>query len=121
VTAESRTSALLYKLGAHLFGDVPFVAGALLTPFGLALAKRRDASALAALWVGVNLLLVALGGFAGPRLRAPFEPLLVVYGSVAALEGLRRLGPFALAVSAAFSLATALVLVPQLPRSQWLA
>jgi hypothetical protein len=121
IVARDRAFAVLWKGAAHLFNDATFALSLVLAPFGLALARRKDASWISALWIALNLLLVALGGFAGPRLRAPFEPLLVVYGSVAALEGLRRLGPFALAVSAAFSLATALVLVPQLPRSQWLA
>jgi hypothetical protein len=117
VTAGSRSSALFLKLGAHFFGDFPFVACVVLTPFGLALAKRRDASALAALWIGVNLLLVSLGGFAGPRLRAPFEPQLILYGGIAALGGLRRLRAFGFGLGGAFSLAAALLLLPQLPRS----
>jgi hypothetical protein len=89
----------------------------LLAPFGLALARRRDASVLSAIWIALNLSLVALGGFAGPRLRAPFEPHLIVFASVATVEGFRGLRTRGLVLAGAVSLAAATLLLPQVPRS----
>jgi 4-amino-4-deoxy-L-arabinose transferase-like glycosyltransferase len=117
IVARSETFAALSKLAAHVFGDFAFVASMLLAPFGLALARRRDASLLSALWIALNLALVALGGFAGPRLRAPFEPHLVVFASVAAVAGVRGLERRRLLLVGAVSLAAGAVLLPQIPRS----
>jgi Dolichyl-phosphate-mannose-protein mannosyltransferase len=117
VVARDHAFAVLWKLAAHLFNDGAFVFSLLLAPFGLALAKRRDASLLSAIWIGLNLALVALGGFAGPRLRAPFEPHLIVFASVAALGGVRALRPRALALAGAASLAAAAIVLPQVSRS----
>jgi hypothetical protein len=117
VAAESGASAVLWKLAAHVFGDLAFVLSMLLAPFGLALAKRKDASLLSAMWIAVNLGLVALGGFGGPRLRSPFEPHLIVFGSVAAVSGFRGLQRRGWLAAGAFSLGALAVLAPQIPRS----
>jgi 4-amino-4-deoxy-L-arabinose transferase-like glycosyltransferase len=117
VVARNETFAVLWKIAAHLFCDLTFLVSALLAPFGLALARRKDASLLSAIWIALNLSLVALGGFAGSRLRTPFEPHLIVFASVAALEGLRGLRPRGLVLAGAISLATAALLLPQVPRS----
>lgn len=117
IVARDETFAVLWKLAAHVFNDLAFVVAMLLAPFGLALARRRDASLLSAIWIALNLSLVALGGFAGPRLRAPFEPHLIVFASVAALSGFRELRPRWLVLAGAVSLAAAGLLLPQVPRS----
>ncbi len=117
VAVSNGTFAILWKLVAHVFGDFAFVASMLFGPFGLALAKRRDASVLFGAWIAVNLSLVALGGFAGPRLRTPFEAHLVVLASVAAVSGFRGLRRRGWILAGAVALALALVLVPQVPRS----
>jgi hypothetical protein len=117
IVARDETFAVLFKLAAHVFGDLAFVASMLLAPFGLALAGRRDAALLSALWIALNLSLVALGGFAGPRLRSPFEPFLIVFASVAAVSGFRGLRPRGLLLAGAVSLASAVLLFPQIPRS----
>ena len=117
IGARDRTFATLWKIAAHLFNDGAFVLSLLLAPFGIARAERRDASFLCGSWIGLNLALVALGGFAGPRLRTPFEPHLIVLASVAAIEGVRALRPRAMALAGAASLAAALVVIPQVPRS----
>ena len=117
IVARDETNALLWKLAAHVFSDLAFVVSMLLAPFGLALARRKDASLVSAMWIALNLSLVALGGFAGPRLRGPFEPHLIVFASVAAVEGFRGLRPRRLVVAGAVSLAAAALLLPQFPRS----
>jgi hypothetical protein len=117
IVARDRSFAVLWKGAAHLFNDVTFVLSLVLAPFGLALARRKDASWISALWIALNLLLVALGGFAGPRLRVPFEPHLIVFASVAAVEGIRALRPRAMALAAAASLAAAAIVLPQVPQS----
>jgi hypothetical protein len=117
VAVANGTLAVIWKTAAHLFGDFAFVAAALLAPFGLALSKRRDASALFAVWIALNLSLVALGGFAGPRLRAPFEAHVIVLASVAVVSGFHGLWRRAWILAGAASFALAVVLVPQVPRS----
>jgi 4-amino-4-deoxy-L-arabinose transferase-like glycosyltransferase len=117
IVARDESFAVLWKLAAHIFSDLAFVLSMLLAPFGLALARRRDASVLSAIWIALNLSLVALGGFAGPRLRAPFEPHLIVFASVAAVEGFRGLRTRGLVLAGAVSLAAATLLLPQVPRS----
>jgi hypothetical protein len=117
VVARDATTAVLWKGAAHVFNDGTFVLSLLLAPFGLLLAKRKDASLLSAIWIALNLALVSLGGFAGPRLRAPFEPHLIVFASIAAVEGVRALRPRALACAGAVSVAAAFVALPQIPPS----
>jgi hypothetical protein len=117
IVARDQTFAALWKATAHVFGDFAFVTSLLLAPFGLGLATRREASVLAAIWIALNLSLVALGGFAGPRLRAPFEPHLIVFASVAAVGGFRGLRRRGLLLAGAVALASAGVLLPQVPRS----
>ncbi len=120
IVARDFTFAVLWKLAAHLFNDLAFVFSLLLAPFGIALSWRRDASLLSAIWIALNLALVALGGFAGPRLRAPFEPHLVVFASIALVTfigGVRALRPKKLLIAGAVSLAAAGVVLPQIARS----
>jgi hypothetical protein len=47
----------------------------------------------------------------------PFEPHLIVFASVAAVEGFRGLRPRGLVLAGAVSLASAALLLPQVPRS----
>jgi len=117
IVARNEAFAVLWKLAVHVFSDFLFVASLLLAPFGLALARRKDASLLSAIWIVLNLSLVALGGFGGARLRGPFEPHLIVFASVAAVSGFRGLRPRQLVLAGAASLAAAALLVPQVPRS----
>jgi 4-amino-4-deoxy-L-arabinose transferase-like glycosyltransferase len=117
VVASSESLALAWKMAAHLFGDLPFVLSTLLAPFGLLLARRKDASLLAVLWIVLNLALVSLGGFAGPRLRSPFEPHLMVLGSVAVVSGFRGLGRSRALAAGGISFALLALLAPQVPRS----
>ncbi len=120
IVARDFTFAVLWKLAAHLFNDLALVLSLLLAPFGLALAWRRDASLVSAIWIVLNLSLVALGGFAGPRLRAPFEPHLVVFASIALVTfigGVRTLQPRRLLIAGAVSMAAAGVVLPQISRS----
>jgi hypothetical protein len=117
VVARDRSRCMLWKLAAHLFSDLAFATSLLLAPFGLVLARRRDASAALAVWILLNLLATAIAGFAGPRLRAPFEPHLIVAASVV-LAGWD--GPIErswTAVAAAASLAFMVILAPQVPRT----
>ncbi len=117
IVARNEAFAVLWKLAAHVAGDFALIASLLLAPFGLPLARRKDTSLLTAIWILLNLALVALGGFAGPRLRAPFEPHLIAFASVAAVEGFRGLRTRRWVFAGAVSLASAALLLPQVPRS----
>jgi 4-amino-4-deoxy-L-arabinose transferase-like glycosyltransferase len=117
VVARDRTRAVLWKLAVHLFSDLTFAASLLLAPFGLVLARRRDASAALSVWILLNLFATSLGGFAGPRLRAPIEPHLIVAASVVLAGWDAPIGRAWMIVAAAASLAGAVILAPQVPRT----
>ena len=81
--------------------------------------RRSEHALFFLLWIAVNVGLVAVSGFGGARLRAPFEPHLMVLGAIA-LCGARldvaaiRIAP-AICVSALLGWVT-LSQVPTSPR-----
>ena len=85
VNAPTELAALAWKYFAHLSIDLPYVVTLLLAIPGAALMRDRTAAALFAGWIVLNVALVAITGFGGARLRAPFEPhLMVMAGAVLA-------------------------------------
>ncbi|MGH9332281.1 MAG: ArnT family glycosyltransferase [Vicinamibacteria bacterium] len=115
--AETRLGSFLYKAAAHLFADLALVSVFVLAPFGLALCRRPDRGMFLAAWVLLSFGLTALSGFGGPRSRAPFEPLLMVFAAVTLSGAYRKARPLALAGAGLVSFALAATLVPQLGRS----
>ncbi len=115
--AETRFGATLWKLAAHTFADLLFIATLLLAPLGVVLAKRRPVALIFALWILLNIVLTALSGFGGPRLRAPIEPHLVVAAAVVLAGGYRRPHWAWLAVAALTSVSVAALVLPQVPAS----
>jgi 4-amino-4-deoxy-L-arabinose transferase-like glycosyltransferase len=115
--AATETGALVAKIAAHLFGDVAFVACLVLAPIGLVLCRRPYPAAFVLVWIVVNVGLVALSGFGGPRLRAPIEPHLIALAAVVLAGGFRVLHAARLAAAALVSGILATIVVPQLPAS----
>jgi 4-amino-4-deoxy-L-arabinose transferase-like glycosyltransferase len=115
--SKTKTEARLWKIAAHALADFLFVASLILTPFGLALARRPAFALFSAVWILLNFGLTALSGFGGPRLRAPFEPHLIVLAAVPLAGGDRRLRPSGARLAAAASLGLAALVLPQIPAS----
>jgi hypothetical protein len=115
--ARTRFGSLLWKAAAHLFSDLTLVLVLTLAPFGLVLCRRPESALFLAAWILVAFGLTVLSGFGGARLRVPFEPHLIVLAAVALSGEYRKPRSLALAGAALVSLAAALTLVPQLPRS----
>ena len=86
--ADARGLALLaIELYALLCTDVLFAAAVVLTPFGVVLARRRNASLVLATWPVIVVLLTAIAAYGGPRYRSPAEVLLYVYLAIVAARG----------------------------------
>jgi hypothetical protein len=117
VVAGSRTAAAVWKAFVHLGSDLLLVFGATVATLGAVLCRDRRISSLFLLWAAINVGIAAVGGFGGARLRAPFEPHILVLGAVVASGGWRRPGAIALTVALAFAVVVGLAVVPQVPRS----
>jgi 4-amino-4-deoxy-L-arabinose transferase-like glycosyltransferase len=115
--AETKLGAWAWKLAAHVFSDLSLVLILALAPFGFALCRERDRALFLAAWAVFCFGITVISGFGGPRLRAPFEPHLMVGAAVALAGGWRRPGAFAFGAAATFSLALSAAAVPQLGRS----
>jgi hypothetical protein len=118
VTAQSRATAILWKIALHLAVDLLVIAVLILAPFGVAFARNRPLAAFFVLWILVNLGIASVGGFGGARLRAPVEPMLLVLASVVVAGNWRPTAtrrPMVLA--AVVSVILAAVAIPQVPRS----
>jgi hypothetical protein len=117
VVASSKASAYLWKLIIHLGTDVVLVVAIVLAIPGAVLCRNPRVAWLFLLWTALNVAVATLGGFGGARLRAPFEPFLLILGSVV-LAGAWRTRPRAvIAAAIACSLGLAALVVPQIPRS----
>ncbi len=118
VAAGSRLTAILWKIALHVTVDLLLVSVLILAPFGVVLARDRPMAAFLVLWILVNLGIASVGGFGGARLRAPFEPMLLVLASVVVAGNWRpATSRRPLLVAAAVSLVLAVVAGAQLPRS----
>jgi 4-amino-4-deoxy-L-arabinose transferase-like glycosyltransferase len=115
--ARTKLGSIAWKVAAHVFGDLTFIATLLLAPFGLAWCRDQERGLFLGAWVLVNLTLTVLSGFGGPRLRAPVEPQLMVLAAVAVTGTRRRANPVALAAAAIVATGFGYLVVPQLSRS----
>jgi len=115
--ADTKLGATTWKLAAHVFSDFSLVLVLTLAPFGLVLCQKPDRAAFLAAWVVVCFGLTVISGFGGPRLRAPFEPDLMVGASVVLSSGWRRPRVYSVGAAALISLALLYAVVPQLGRS----
>ncbi|HEY7820468.1 MAG TPA: glycosyltransferase family 39 protein [Vicinamibacteria bacterium] len=115
--ARTPIGSFLWKVAAHLFSDLALVLVFTLAPLGLVLSRRPESAAFLAAWVLVAFGLTVLSGFGGARLRASFEPHLIVLAAVTLSGQYRKQSSLVLGGAALVSLAAAAALVPQLPRS----
>ena len=115
--AQTKAGALFAKLATHLFGDIAFVMCLLLAPLGAVLSRRPFLATFLLVWIVVNMGLVALSGFGGPRLRAPIEPQLIALGAIVLAGSYRRVDKRLCLLAGLVALAAASIVLPQLPRS----
>ncbi len=117
VVAGSKAGAVAWKTFVHLGSDALLVVSAILAALGAALSRDRRPAAMFLLWAAINIGITAVGGFGGARLRAPFEPLMLVLAAVVCAGRWRRPGTLALALAAAVGLVAAAGVLPQVPGS----
>lgn len=116
VIADSYASALAWKAAVHLGTDALLLLSATLAPLGAALCRRPRLAVVWLLWAAVNVGIASVGGFSGARLRAPFEPFLIVLGAVV-FSGGWRIAPRWIAAALPLGAAIAFAVLPQVPRS----
>ncbi len=117
VAAENETRASGWKLLVHAGADALLVLSAVLAPIGAVLVRERRVAALLVLWAAVNIAVASLGGFGGARLRAPFEPFLVILGAAVLVGSWRRPPMAGLVGATALAVIAAYAVIPQIPRS----
>jgi hypothetical protein len=117
VVAGSKASAVVWKTLVHLGSDALLVFGAVLAGLGAAVCRRPRIAVLLLLWAALNIGIASVGGFGGARLRAPFEPVLVVLASAVVAGAWRRPHPAALTGAVAAGVIAATVVLPQIPNS----
>jgi len=115
--AATKAGALFAKFATHLFGDLAFVVCLLLAPIGVVVCRKPFVATFLLGWIVVNVGLVALSGFGGPRLRAPIEPQLVALAAVVLAGRFDNVGKKLLAVAGLVAALLAVIVLPQLPRS----
>ncbi len=89
----------------------------MLAGLGAALCRQPRIAVLFLLWTALNIGIASVGGFGGARLRAPFEPLLVILASVVIAGAWRRPHPAALAAAVVAGAVAATAVLPQVPNS----
>lgn len=117
IVAGSRASAAAWKAALHLGGDGLLLVSATLAALGAALCGGPRLALLLVLWSGVNIAIASAGGFSGARLRAPFEPILLIFAAVVFAGAWRPPRLPVLAAAAATGVLAAAAVVPQLPRA----
>lgn len=117
VVADSKLSAVAWKTLVHLGSDALLVFGVVLAALGAALCQRPRIAVFLLLWTALNIGIASVGGFGGARLRAPFEPFLVVLAAVVCAGAWRRAHPAALVAASVAGLVAAAAVLPQIPRS----
>jgi 4-amino-4-deoxy-L-arabinose transferase-like glycosyltransferase len=115
--AETKRGATAWKLAAHVFSDAALVLILALAPFGFVLCPKPERAVFLTAWILLSFGLTVVSGFGGPRLRAPFEPHLMVGAAVILAGGWRRPPAYALGGAGIVSLALLSAVVPQLGRS----
>jgi hypothetical protein len=117
VVAGSKETAILWKVLVHIGTDALLIVAAVLAWPGALLCRNTRLALAFLLWAGLNVVIASVGGFGGARLRAPFEPLLLVLGAVVLAGGWRPRPRLMTTLAVALGLMMAIVVVPQLPRS----
>jgi 4-amino-4-deoxy-L-arabinose transferase-like glycosyltransferase len=117
VAPETKAGAWMWKIALHASIDLLFIVALILAPFGVAFSRDRRVAFFLVVWIVVNIAVASAGGFGGARLRAPFEPVLLVFAAVVLSGAWRRPRRPWLVFAAIGSLGLALVTLPQLPRS----
>ena len=115
--AATKTGAIASKLATHVFADAAFIVCLVLAPLGFVLCNRSMPATFLIVWIVINMGLIALSGFGGPRLRAPFEPHLIALAAVVAAGGFRKAGVTVVALAGLVSAVLAYIVVPQMPAS----
>ena len=82
VVADSKIGAVVWKSLVHLGSDALLVMGTMLAGLGAALCRRPRLAIFLLLWAALDVAIASVGGFGGARLRAPFEPFLVVLAAI---------------------------------------
>jgi hypothetical protein len=117
VVAGSRATAILWKILAHIGTDALLIGAAILAWPGAVLCRNTRLALAFLLWAGLNIAVASVAGFGGARLRAPFEPLLLLLGAVVLSGGWRSRPRSVIAVAVALGMMMAIIVIPQLPRS----
>jgi hypothetical protein len=117
VVAGSKAAAMAWKVVVHLGVDALLIVSATLALAGAILCRHGRVAAILLLWAGLNIAVASVGGFGGARLRAPFEPLLLVLGAVVPAGGWRRRPVTWIAAGVALAALCSAVVLPQLPNS----
>ena len=78
VVAGSKANAVAWKTLVHLGSDGLLIFATVLAGLGAALCRQSRIAACFFFWTALNIVIASVGGFGGARLRAPFEPLLVI-------------------------------------------
>jgi hypothetical protein len=117
IVAGSKASAMAWKTLVHLGSDALLVFVAVLAALGAALCQRSRIAVFLLLWTAINIAIASVGGFGGARLRAPFEPLLIVLAAVVISGSWRRPHPAALAAATVTGAIAAAAVLPQVPGS----
>lgn len=116
VVTDSYPMAVAWKTAVHAGTDLLVILAATLSPLGSAICRNPRVAVVWILWAAVNVAIATVGGFSGARLRAPFEPLLIVLAAVVVSGGwLYRWRWIAPAAVLAAVIASAML--PQVPRS----
>jgi len=117
VNAPSAGAAQAWKWFAHLSIDLPFVVTLVLAVPGVVLLRDRTAGVIFGGWILLNVALVAITGFGGARLRAPFEPHLMVLAGATLAGQWRRPSRAEAGGALAVTVLAALAVAPQIPRA----
>jgi 4-amino-4-deoxy-L-arabinose transferase-like glycosyltransferase len=117
VAPEAKAVAWAWKIALHASVDVLLILALVLAPFGLAFSRERRVAFFLCLWILVNVAVTTAGGFGGARLRAPFEPVLLILAGVVLAGAWRPPRRPWIVLAAVVSLGLAAVTLPQLPRS----
>jgi len=116
VITDSYAMAIAWKAAVHAGTDLLVILAATLAALGSAICRNPRVAVLWLLWTAVNAGIASVGGFSGARLRAPFEPVLIVLAAALVSGGWVRRWRW-LPVAAAVTLAIAAAMLPQVPRS----
>jgi len=117
VVAATRLRAVVWKVVVLAGSDLLLIVASILAAIGAALCRRPRLAALLVIWIVVNIGIASAGGFGGARLRAPFEPMLIVFAAICAAGEWGRPRAWVLGLAVAASGAAALAVLPQVPAS----